>query len=262
MKLLAILAAFVNLSFAQAPVAGPKYTISLHKDNSVVFRGVVDQSSVAKAEAELLELIIKRGNKTYPIYLTMDSPGGEIGAGLDFIRFLHQYKNIDTISIFAASMASAIVEANHGQRFVVENGILMFHRAAGGFQGNFEDGEVESQLLLAKNMVRGMELVNARRMGIGLNEYKMLVHNELWLIDSHTVDMGAADAIVAVNCSNELIQNKETVTVQVMIFQMQLEFSKCPLVRAGNGKSAKDSQLIIKNQKELRAKRIILKELT
>jgi ATP-dependent protease ClpP protease subunit len=261
MKLLAILAALFNVSYAQSTAIIPKYSINLNADNNVVFRGEVNQASVSKAEAEITALVVKRGSKNYPIYLTIDSPGGEIETGLDFIRYVKQYKNIDTITIFAASMASAIVEALPGRRYVVEDGVLMFHRARGGFQGQFEDGEVESRLNLAKSMVRGMEKVNASRMGISLTEYKFLVKDELWIHDAKNVEMNAADAMVEVKCSPELVDSKETLEVQFMIFTIQLEFSKCPLLRAGNGKNKKDSAFIIKNQKEMKEKYPTLKEL-
>ena len=55
-------------------------------------------------------------------------------------------QNIECIAIFAASMAHGILQACPGNRYIAPAGVSMIHRAKGGFQGQFNDGEVESRL--------------------------------------------------------------------------------------------------------------------
>lgn len=215
-------------------------TVQLNTDNTITFRGEVNETSVLKAQMELASLVAKRGKKDYTIYLVMDSPGGSISDGEDFIQFAKLVPNLKTISIFAASMGSAIVEALPGQRLVAENGILMFHRARGGVEGQFEDGELEVRLEFYKKMVRSMEKRNADRMGLVLKDYKAKVKDELWLWSQESVTSGAADKVVSMSCSQGLIQSKDVITVFMFIFEIDLEFSKCPLIRVGVAKAPED----------------------
>jgi len=208
-------------------------TIILNEQNTVNFRGEVSDSSVLAVESRVLELNTLRGDADYPIYIVLDSPGGSVDSGLDLIRFLKPYKNIHTITIFAASMASAIVEALPGSRYMAESGVIMFHRAKGGFQGQFEDGEVESRLQLAKDTIRQMEQTNADRVGISLTEYKKLVKDEWWLFGKKAVTDNAVDMIVQISCTDGLIHSTDTTALEVAGFGMTFAFSKCPLLRNG-----------------------------
>src|SRR5690349_6682828 len=85
-------------------------TIALNADNTVVIRDEITGMSMVKAQLQLAEQVVKRGTRAYPIYLVLDSPGGSIEAGFMFTQFAKTIPNLHTISIFSASMASAIVE--------------------------------------------------------------------------------------------------------------------------------------------------------
>jgi len=93
-----------------------------------------------------------------------------------------------------------------GRRYILETGYLMFHRARGGVQGQFEDGELESRLEFAKKMVRQMEKNNAKRLKLTLEEYKKKVVNEYWINGFEAVEKNAADEVVSLSCSKELIE--------------------------------------------------------
>jgi ATP-dependent Clp protease protease subunit len=220
---------FAFETHAQAPTYEK---VVLNTRNAVTLRGPIDSSSVQKAQFELMHAALNRAKPSDKIYLVLDSPGGSIEDGLTLIEFAKTIPNLSTISIFAASMASAVVEALPGERLLTNNGMLMFHRAAGGFQGQFEDGEVESRLMMAKSIVRSMELVNANRMKMPLGVYKELVVRELWLYSQQAIAYRAADRIVDISCTSELIQTTEKLTIDLFIFSVDLVFSQCPLFRA------------------------------
>lgn len=218
-------------STASAQVATHE-RITLNTRNSVVIRGPIDSNSVQKAQFELMHAALNRAKPTDAIYLVLDSPGGSIEDGLTLIEFAKTIPNLHTISIFAASMASAVVQALPGDRLITNNGMLMFHRAAGGFEGQFEDGEVETRLMMAKSVVRSLENINSSRMKMPLNVYKSLVVNELWLYRQQAIDYRAADRLVDITCTQELIKSDEKMTIDVFIFSIELVFSKCPLFRS------------------------------
>lgn len=181
-------------------------TIELSTKNVLVYDAQVDEETTMLAQLILQRMVQDRGTQDYPLYLVLDCPGGAIYAGEQFIQFAKMIPNLHTISIFAASMCSAIVEALPGKRYVTENGVLMFHRAKGRFEGQFEEGEVEAQLALWKTIVRGMEQRNSDRIGIPLEKYKLNVANEWWLWGKQCVKEGAADAVVDIKCTDELIE--------------------------------------------------------
>lgn len=205
--------------------------VHLNSHNTVTFRGEVSEGSVIAAQLQIAELVKARGSASYPIYLVLDSPGGDVVAGLSFIESTKNIPNLRTISIFAASMASGIVEGLPGSRLITANGQLMFHRAAGSFQGQFETGELESQVAAAKELIRGLEEQNAARLQISLEVYKAKILNQYWLSAKAAVADKAADKIVDIVCSTELIDARIGVEVDFMFGTKTFEFSGCPTFR-------------------------------
>ena len=205
--------------------------VRLGTANTVVLRGEINEKSTNEAALKLLELSRERLGRNYPIYLVLDSPGGSVEAGEAFIEVAKMVPNLHTVTVFAASMASAIVEALPGDRLILDSGVLMFHRARGGVQGQFETGELETRLDFYKKFVRRMEQRSADRMGMSLKEYKKRVKDEMWLTSKESLELNAADRVVSVTCSQQLIEQKQTTVEQVFIFTIKLEFSGCPILR-------------------------------
>lgn len=205
--------------------------VQINSNNSVNLRGEINASSTQNAQFDLTTLVMIRGDRTYPIYLVVDSPGGEVDSGIQFIEFAKTIDNLRTITIFGASMAADIVEALPGSRLITQNGELMFHRARGGFQGQFEMGEVESRLAAAQKEVLALEEQNARRMGISVLEYKAKAHDELWLNTPDAIKSRAADKAVDIVCSAELVLRRDTQVMETMFGSVELVYSGCPTFR-------------------------------
>lgn len=230
--ILIVIALSVN-SVSNSQVEG---MIELNDNNTLLIRTGIDDDSVLKLQQELVLLNAKRGSEDYPIYLVLDTPGGSVYAGDQFIQFLKGYKNIQTITIFAASMGAMIVELHEGKRFITGNGILMFHRASGSFEGQFEEGELESQLNFWKEMIRSMETGVAKRVGLSLEEYKRYIKDEWWLRGERAVSLGAADEVVNIRCTDDLINATEVVSIPLFAgVSIESTYSKCPLLRNALG---------------------------
>lgn len=208
--------------------------VQLNSNNTVVWRGEIDFASALEVQLKLAALSAKRATSAYryPIYLVMDSPGGSLDVGLSFIQFAKTIKELHTISIFAASMASGVVEALPGRRLVTEDGMLMFHRARAQLSGQVETGELESRLAMVKRTVLKLEQANANRMGLSLADYKAKVINELWLDSDEALANKAADKIVDLVCSDELIKSRSTEVFFTFFGPVELKYSGCPLFRA------------------------------
>lgn len=211
-------------------------TIILNTKNTITLRTDVNSNSMQRLQNEIVRLDSLRGNSDYPIFIVLDTPGGSIYAGNNFIDFLKGYKNIHTITLFAASMGAVIVESNQGKRYITDSGILMFHRASGSFEGQFEDGELESQLNFWKSIVRSMEETVSKRLGLSLKDYKDKVKDEYWTKGENAVKENAADEVVTVKCSTALIELEEVLEMDLGIsllpgLSIPVTFSACPLFR-------------------------------
>ena len=225
MRILACLLLVLFCATSQARV------VNLTTANTVNFRGPVDWESITAVQMRLIKAIKDRGKAKYPIYLVVDSPGGSIAAGESFIEFARTLPNIQTISLFAASMGSAIVEALPGKRLITPSGIMMFHRAKGTFRGQFEEGEVEAQLKFWQMMVRSMEQRNATRMNMKLEQYKARVKDEWWSRGWNAYNDNMVDEVVTIKCSSALIDKTETGVVRSLFGPSTAVFSACPLIQ-------------------------------
>lgn len=223
-----LLALITVLSFS----AQSAERILLTPQNHITIRGEINDYTMTKAQIELFSASIKRGIMQYPIYIVLDSPGGSIDAGNNFIQLAKTIRNVKTITIFSASMASAIVEALPGDRLMTENGELMFHRASSAYSGQIEDGEVESRLMHSKAVVRKMELQNSGRMQMSLSAYKERVKDEWWMDVSSALKSNAVDRQIDIICSKELFLRTEEIQVMTIVGPVNFKFSSCPLIRA------------------------------
>ena len=204
--------------------------ITLTKNNHILFKGVVNATSVAKASRDLLKLSFK----TKPgdtLYIVLDSPGGSVYDGLNFVQlFATIPRNVECIAIKAHSMAHHFLQACPGKRYGVSNMMSMAHRASGGFQGTFNSGDVEKQLELWTVIVQSMEKVNAKRMGLSLEKYQSYAKDEYWCHGYDCVKKNFVDSIVTVGCSKKLVNEETSRKVNSFFGSYKVYESKCPFI--------------------------------
>jgi ATP-dependent protease ClpP protease subunit len=205
--------------------------IVLSKSNTLSIRGPVTQDSVAAWSAQLAKMHLARTTAHTTIYMVMDTPGGDVDAGLSFINFARTVPNIETVTMFAASMGSGIVESLPGRRHITPDGLLMFHRAHVGLEGQIGSGEFESRLEMIKKTVSVLENANASRMRMTKADYQAAVKDEFWLLGDDAIKANAADSIDTISCDNELLQAAVVETVSFMGLNLKVEFASCPLLR-------------------------------
>lgn len=198
--------------------------ILLTEENTLLFKGRVSSTSVSKFGDRLLKMSsAARSDATF--YIVLDSPGGSIYAGLALISLIESIpQKVECIAIFAASMAHAVLQACPGKRYLsTNNGVIMIHRAKGMFIGQFNDGEVESQLKLWKGIVSTMEIRNAKRMNYSLKEYRKRSKDEWWCSNKNCLDQRFVDEIVKMKCSKYLTREKIRANEHYY-------YSACPLI--------------------------------
>lgn len=180
----------------------------LLKDRIVFFQGVVHQDMAASVIAQLLFLEAEDPEK--PIYLYVQSEGGEVSAGLavyDTIQFISA--PVYTIVMGqAASMGSFIAQAGEaGHRYVLPESRTMIHRVSHGLPGTsgsvnvteleFEDARRSFEE--AKRLNKRLTELYARHNSQGM-DYETLeatMRHDTYLTADEAVKMGLADKVIA-----------------------------------------------------------------
>lgn len=213
----------------------PKDAVVFSKDNTVLLNEEVTGATVATWIQKVRELDAKLPSSGR-IRLAMNTPGGDISHGLNFIESLKGLKHpVDTVTIFAASMGFQIVQ-NAGERLVLKNGILMSHRARGGICESCEfGGQSPSQtdsrynFWLSRLNEMDQQTVDRTNGKQTLTSYQKSYANEMWRTGTQSVAEGYADKVVTASCDASL----SGTTVHHASFlgmEVKYELSECPLI--------------------------------
>jgi ATP-dependent Clp protease protease subunit len=217
---------------ATASKASGQREVVLSKDNTLVLDMEVDGESVSKIleAARQMDAANKSG---YPLILFLNTPGGSIQDGLELIEGLSAINRpVNTITLFSASMGWQTVQ-HLGKRYILKNGVLMSHKARGGFRGEFGDGisQLDSRYALWMERIRQMDQQTVDRTNgkQTLKSYRAQYENEMWLTGDQAVKQGYADEVVTVRCDKSLAGTRE-VTVSFFFVDIALTFSECPVI--------------------------------
>ena len=116
----------------------------------IIFLGTPINSEVANVIVAQL-LLLDAQSSEQPIQMYINSPGGEVYAGLaiyDTMR--HVVAPISTICVgIAMSMGSVILMAgDKGRRLALPHSRIMIHQGSSGFRGNTPDVEIQAREIL------------------------------------------------------------------------------------------------------------------
>ncbi|WP_148234843.1 ATP-dependent Clp protease proteolytic subunit [Deinococcus maricopensis] len=113
----------------------------------IIFLGTPIDSQVANTIVAQL-LLLDSQNPEREIQLYINSPGGEVYAGLAIYDTMRYIKApVSTICVgIAMSMGSVILMAgDKGKRSALPNSRIMIHQGSSGFRGNTPDVEVQAK---------------------------------------------------------------------------------------------------------------------
>lgn len=237
-----------------------KKTLILEEANIVTLKGPVTEESVSDVEKKL-QAISHKLSKNTDIYLVLDTPGGDIPAGMDLIDFCKALpQKVHTITLFAASMGFQIAQ-NLDTRYIVRSGTSMSHRARISGLGGQVKGELETRYKSVRRIVDFLDIIASQRLGLDLKTYEGKIFNEMWVYGFDSLNEKVADEVVLLKCGSSMngiyYQNYDT-----MFGQVRVGFNKCPLIKAPEsiemggvqpGEKAKVEQVVrmsISNQEE------------
>lgn len=211
--------------------------IVLEKGNFVLFNGEVSDETTNPVKQQVFDLINQDNfvEQKKEIYLVLNTPGGDVGSGIDMIEFLTALPiQIPTITIFAASMGFQFAE-NLGHRYILESGVLMAHKMSGGMRGEISkhNGQLENRLRLWEDRQERMDQVCADRAKMSIKAFQELMENEYWCEGQNCINKGFADEVVKLSCGKSLIgfeQKTVSVNFMGMEFKVSAKFPNCPLL--------------------------------
>lgn len=122
----------------------------LLKDRIIFLTGPIDDNTANVVIAQLL--FLESENPDKDIHLYINSPGGNVSAGMAIYDTMQYIKpDVSTICVgLAASMASILLMAGaKGKRFALPHSEVMIHQPLGGFEGQASDIAIH-----AKNILR------------------------------------------------------------------------------------------------------------
>jgi ATP-dependent Clp protease protease subunit len=213
--------------------------ITLTADNTIVLNDEVTGETVAKVVEQARKLdnqfsFKAKFGKKEPIYLFLNTPGGSIQAGLELIEQLQALKRpVYPIVLFAASMGFQITQAL-GERYILNNGVLMSHRAFGGFEGEFggqAPSQIDSRYSLWMDRLNEMDAQTVKRTNgkQTLESYQKAYASELWRTGSKSVAEGYADKTAKVNCDSSLEGFETREALFMGIIPVKYDLSRCPM---------------------------------
>jgi len=207
-------------------------TIVLTESNFVAINGPIDSASIAQAQTEFAQLIAKRGTRVYPIYLVLNTPGGDVHAGLRLYEFLKTYQNIETITLESASMGAILVQYIQGQRLMIETGTLMYHRMSLGMTPA-ELPKAKSRILSSENLENEVMAKVGKRLNKSVDELRKQWSDEVWLRADRALSQKYIDSVVSIRCNEYLLATTKTEVVPLSPFlpmPVTKVTSKCPLL--------------------------------
>jgi len=203
--------------------------IFLTKNNTVNLRGPVTTESVNEVIADLTAL--DKVPEDGPIFLVLNTPGGSILAGLELIQYMNTLRRpVLVVANFAASMGFHILQHSK-TRFVTEFGTIMSHRARGSFSGEIPQ-QINSRLKHIIDLVGKMDdhVISRTNGKYNRSSYMELIRDEYWGVGANTINDRFVDKVAVLKCERELKETKEKKELQIFMFRIKAEISKCPLI--------------------------------
>jgi ATP-dependent Clp protease protease subunit len=145
---------------------------------------------------------IKQANREQKkmIYLTMDSPGGDVHAGGRLIAAMGSSKApVYTVVTGLCASMCAITEEYGKERYMLDRTSLMFHPASMQVQIAGEVDKIISRLQYGQTEINKMDVHTATRSGQSYTDFKAKTEREYWVDAEDALHDHLIDAIVDID---------------------------------------------------------------
>ena len=170
----------------------------LLKDRIVFLGGPIETHLANTIVAQLL--FLEKENPDEDIQMFINSPGGEINAGMAILDTMNYIKcDVSTIAVgLAASMGSLLLTFGaKGKRFALPNSQIMIHQPLIG--GNGIQGQATDIKIVAENLLKTKERLNRilhENTGKSIEEIYRDPDRDNFMSAQEALDYGLIDSII------------------------------------------------------------------
>ncbi|KAK5770831.1 ATP-dependent Clp protease proteolytic subunit 2, mitochondrial-like [Gossypium arboreum] len=167
----------------------------LLKERIVCINGSINDDTAHVVVAQLL--FLESENPSKPIHMYLNSPGGQVTAGLAIYDTMQYIKSpINTICLGqAASMASLLLAAGaKGERRSLPHATIMIHQPSGGYSGQAKDLTIHT-----KQIVRVWDALNAlysKHTGQSVDVIQKNMDRDYFMTPEEAKEFGLIDEVI------------------------------------------------------------------
>ncbi len=170
----------------------------LLEDRIIFISGEINTDLANLVIAQLLFLEAKNSTKDISLYI--NSPGGEVDAGLaiyDTMNFIKSKVNVICVGL-AASMAAVLLSSGEkGKRYALPHSRIMIHQPLGGAQGQASDIKIQAeQILKIRDVIND---ILAKNTGKSIEEIEKDTNRDYYLTPEEALKYGLIDEILVKN---------------------------------------------------------------
>lgn len=163
-------------------------------------RQILLSGEVNKALAEKIvrQLLVLEAASDKPIYIYIDSPGGDVDAGyaiFDMIRFVKAPVYCVGMGLVASAGALILLAADKSRRVGLPNSHYLIHQPLSGIKGVATDIEIHAQEL-EKTKVKINDLI-AQETGKPLEQVAKDTDRDYWLSATEALEYGLISKVVS-----------------------------------------------------------------
>jgi len=169
---------------------------SLLLKNRIVFVGTQITDQTANLIVAQL-LYLNNEDSESPIQMYINSPGGQIYAGLAIYDTMQMITNpINTVAVgVTASFGTVLLTAGtKGQRFALPHATVHLHQPIGGAQGQATDIEIQANEIM--RLRRKLNSILAHHTGQSEEKVKADTERDYWLTAQDAVGYGLVDKVL------------------------------------------------------------------
>lgn len=167
----------------------------LLEDRIIFLSGEINAEVANSIIAQMLFLEGKDNSKDICLYI--NSPGGEIDAGLAIYDTMNYIKcDVSTICVgLCASMAAILLGGGEkGKRFALKNSKIMIHQPLGGVKGQASDIKiVADQILKTRNLINE---ILAKETGRTRAKIEEDTNRDYYLTSTEALEYGIIDKVL------------------------------------------------------------------
>jgi ATP-dependent Clp endopeptidase proteolytic subunit ClpP len=146
---------------------------------------------------EVAQAIKQASSRGEEVYLLIDSPGGSVITGGAIISAMEASPvPVNTVCLQLCASMGAMIHQYGTKRYTVNRSLLMFHDAAGGFPGPFQ--QVVSRMNMINRYVNKMFSHVAKRTGQQYKDFMQKIGPEIWVDGEDAVAQKYSEGLINV----------------------------------------------------------------